>query len=98
VKPLILLLTAFGSLTLAQPQAFAESRWTFCAASAQGTRDVWITDVFAAPVARGQLESELKSVLERQIHTRVDDQARGDSASQLDQFRDDWPIMTTVRS
>jgi Na+-transporting NADH:ubiquinone oxidoreductase subunit NqrB len=52
MKPSITLLTVVGLLTLAQPQAFAEPRWTFCVASAEGTRDVWLTDVFAAPAAR----------------------------------------------
>jgi hypothetical protein len=75
--------TVVGSSTLAQPRAFAEPRWTFCAASAHGTREVWITGVFAALVARGQLESELKSVLERQIHRRVDVQCPQPSADKV---------------
>jgi len=74
MKSSIILATLVGSLLLAQPQAFAEPRWTFCVASAQGARDVWITDVFAAPVARRRLEAGLKSALERQGPTRVDAQ------------------------
>jgi hypothetical protein len=74
MKPSIILATLAGSLVLAPSQAFAEPRWTFCVASAQGARDVWITDVFAASVARQRLEGRLKRELERRDHLRVDAQ------------------------
>jgi hypothetical protein len=74
MKPSIILATLAGSLVLAQSQAFAEPQWTFCVASAQGARDVWITDVFAASVARQRLEGRLKRELERRDHLRVDAQ------------------------
>lgn len=71
MKTTMILATLFGSLTLAQPQAFAEPQWTFCVASERGTRDVWITDVFGASGARQRLEARLKSALERQRRKRV---------------------------
>jgi hypothetical protein len=83
MKPPILLLTIVGSLALAPPQAFAEPQWTFCVASAPGTSDVWITEVFAAPVDRERLETELKSVLARQGHARVDVQCPQPSADKV---------------
>jgi len=83
MKPPIILSTIVGSLTLAQPPAFAEPQWTFCVASAQGTSDVWITEVFAAPIDRGRLETKLKSVLARQGHARVDAQCPQPSADKV---------------
>lgn len=83
MKPPIILLTVVGSLALAQPQAFAEPHWTFCVASAQATSDVWITEVFAAPIDRERLETELKSMLARQGHARVDAQCPQPSADKV---------------
>jgi hypothetical protein len=83
MKSSIILATLVGSLLLAQPQAFAEPRWTFCVASAQGARDVWITNVFAASVARERLEVGMKSALERQGHTRIDAQCPQPSADKV---------------
>jgi hypothetical protein len=40
-------------------------RWTFCVASSNGGADVWITDVFLADQARGQLERAFKAMVER---------------------------------
>ncbi|MGA2486883.1 MAG: hypothetical protein ABSF49_12965 [Roseiarcus sp.] len=83
MKSSIILATLVGSLLLAQPQAFAEPRWTFCVASAQGMRDVWITNVFAASVARERLEGGLKSALARQSHERADAQCPRPSADKV---------------
>ena len=68
MKPAIIAATLAGSLTLIQPHAFAAQQWTFCVASAQGARDVWISDVFAVTASRQGLEAELKRALERQGH------------------------------
>jgi hypothetical protein len=67
----IISLTVFCPLAVAAPQAFAAEQWTFCVASEAGTNDVWISEVFLAPVARERLETELKSVLERQGHSHI---------------------------
>ncbi len=40
-------------------------RWTFCVASSKSGADVWITGVFLAEQARGQLESAFKAMVER---------------------------------
>jgi hypothetical protein len=40
-------------------------RWTFCVASSKSGADVWITSVFLAQQARGQLESAFKAMIER---------------------------------
>jgi hypothetical protein len=83
MKAPIILLTVFCSMALAQSQAFAEPKWTFCVASQLGVNDVWITEVFAAPVDRERLEMELKSVLERQGRARVDTQCPQPSADKV---------------
>ena len=56
---------------LAQTQASAEPRWTFCVASALGTKDVWVTDIFVAHADRERLEIGLRVLLEREGHERV---------------------------
>ena len=83
MKPAIIAATLAGSLTLIQPHAFAAPQWTFCVASAQGARDVWITDVFAVTASRQQLEAGLKRTLERQGRRRVDAQCPQPSADKV---------------
>jgi hypothetical protein len=83
MKRWIISLTAFWSLALAQSRAFADQRWTFCVASEIGTRDVWITNVFVAPVNRERLEMELTEVLERQGRSRVVAQCPQPSADKV---------------
>jgi hypothetical protein len=51
--------------------AFASSAWTFCVASALGSKDVWITNLFATETDRERLELELKSFIERQRRARI---------------------------
>jgi hypothetical protein len=51
--------------------AFAGPLWTFCVASALGTTDVWITELFPATPNRERLEAELKGLLERAGHSRI---------------------------
>ncbi|HLW90521.1 MAG TPA: hypothetical protein VKS78_04365 [Roseiarcus sp.] len=51
--------------------AAAGPLWTFCVASALGSKDVWITDLFSAATNRDRLERELKSLLERRGHARI---------------------------
>ena len=70
-----LLACAFAGAALslvAAPAAAASESWTFCVASARGGDNVWITDVFAAPRDRVQLERDVKAYLARQGATRVD--------------------------
>ena len=69
--PRIVAPMAFLLLALAQSQASAEPRWTFCVAQALGTKDVWVTDLFVAQVDRERLETGLRSLLEREGHARV---------------------------
>jgi hypothetical protein len=83
MKPRIISLVVFCSSALAAPQAFADQQWTFCVASDPGTSDVWITEVFVAPAARERLETELKSVLERQGHSRIVTQCPQPSADKV---------------
>jgi len=83
MKPAIIAATLAGSLTLIQPHAFASPQWTFCVASAQGARDVWITDVFAVTASRQRLEAGLKRTLERQGRRRVDAQCPQPSADKV---------------
>ena len=45
--------------------ADAQPRWTFCVAASKSGADVWITGVFRAEQARGQLESAFKAMVER---------------------------------
>jgi hypothetical protein len=52
-------------------QALAGPAWTFCVASALGTKDIWITGPFAATAKRERLEEDFKSLLERQGHSRI---------------------------
>jgi hypothetical protein len=82
-KPPIILVTVFRCSALARSPAFAELRWTFCVASAQRRSDVWISDVFAAPVGRQRLERELKSELDRRGHERADVQCPRPSADKV---------------
>jgi hypothetical protein len=71
MKPWIISLLSLLSLAFAQSRALAEPRWTFCVASASNTKDVWITDLFAAQSDRERLETQLKRLLERGGHERV---------------------------
>jgi len=66
-RPLFALLFA----SVAAAQAAASPGWTFCVASALGSKDIWITGLFAAPTDRERLEDELKAFLERQGRQRV---------------------------
>jgi hypothetical protein len=66
-RALIFLLLA---VMTARP-ALASPAWTFCVASALGSKDVWITNLFATETKREQLETELKSLIERQGHARI---------------------------
>ena len=73
-----LLACAFACAALslvAAPAAAASELWTFCVASARGDV-VWITDVFAAPRDRVQLERDVKAYLARQGATRVREHRR----------------------
>ena len=45
--------------------ALGGTSWTFCVAAALGSREVWLTEVFAAPVGRQQLEAQLANFLLR---------------------------------
>ena len=56
---------------VAAAPAEASERWTFCVASALGSRDVWITDVFPAGSDRERLESDVKNLLTRQGERRI---------------------------
>jgi hypothetical protein len=51
--------------------ALANPAWTFCVASALGTKDVWITSLFQASADRARLEEEFRNLLERAGHTRI---------------------------
>jgi hypothetical protein len=51
--------------------AAASPLWTFCVASTQGTKDVWITELFPATPNRERLEAELKGLLEREGHSHI---------------------------
>ena len=57
-------------LPLVAPAA-ASSSWTFCVASALGSKDIWITGLFPAEINRERLEEEMKAFLERQGHQRI---------------------------
>ena len=56
-----LLASAFAALLslVAAPVAAAREAWTFCVASARGSDNVWITDVFAATRDRVRFVAEL---------------------------------------
>jgi hypothetical protein len=56
---------------LAAAPALASPAWTFCVASALGTKDVWITSPFFVSTDRERLEEEFKSHIERQGHSRI---------------------------
>jgi hypothetical protein len=58
-------------LSLMSAPAFAAPAWTFCVASALGTKDIWISSLFPANAPRERLEDEFKGLLERQGHGRV---------------------------
>ena len=83
MRPAVIAATLAGSLTLIQPHASAAPQWTFCVASAQGARDVWITDVFAASASRQLLEAGLKRALARQSRKRIDAQCPQPSADKV---------------
>ena len=51
------------ALLVGATAAPASAAWTFCVAAAPGSKDVWITDVFAASRDRDRLEGDLKSYL-----------------------------------
>jgi hypothetical protein len=57
--------------TFAVAPALASPQWTFCVASALGSKEVWITSLFPAVADRDRLERELKGLLEHQGHERV---------------------------
>ena len=59
------LLFAFAAPAAAGPS------WTFCVASAIGSKDIWITSLFPAQTGRERLEEELKALLERQGHSPI---------------------------
>jgi hypothetical protein len=65
---LIALLPAFA---LAATPAAAGPAWTFCVASALGSKDVWITGPLFTSTDRDKLEDQFKSLLERQGHSRI---------------------------
>jgi hypothetical protein len=56
---------------LAATPAAASERWTFCVASMLGAKDVWITEVFSAGPDRERLETNLKTLLERQGSAKI---------------------------
>ena len=56
---------------LAPAAAAANTRWTFCVASALETRDVYISEVFAASLDRERLEGEFKSTVTQAGARRV---------------------------
>ena len=62
---------AFLGVALCAHPAQASARWTFCLASALGSGDVWITDVFAANSDRERLENDVKNLLTRQGAQRI---------------------------
>ena len=68
MRPLLVLVMACAFLPAA---AAAETRWTFCVASAAETRDVWISEVFAAGADRERLEDEFKAAITRASANRV---------------------------
>jgi len=65
-----LLIALLPPFAFAAPAA-ASPPWTFCVASALGSKDIWITSLFPAETGREKLEEELKALLERQGHQRV---------------------------
>jgi hypothetical protein len=60
MRPLLLVLIV---LALTPVAAAADSRWTFCVASALPTRDVWISEVFATALDRERVEGEFKAAV-----------------------------------
>jgi hypothetical protein len=60
MRPLLLVLIV---LALTPVAAAADSRWTFCVASALPTRDVWISEVFATALDRERIEGEFKAAI-----------------------------------
>ena len=66
------LTTAFSlCLIMVASPACAGSAWTFCVASALGTKDVWITGLFQTAIDRARLEEGLKDLLEHQGRSRI---------------------------
>ena len=58
--------TALVAIAVCLPAlAHAAPRWTFCVASSKSGADVWITGVFLAEQARGQLERAFKAMVDR---------------------------------
>jgi hypothetical protein len=58
-------------LAFAAGPALGNQAWTFCVASAFGSREVWITSLFPAFVDRERLEREMRELIERRAHARV---------------------------
>ena len=58
------------TVAFAAPAA-ANPSWTFCVASALGSKDIWITSLFPAETNRERLEEEMKAFLERQGRQRI---------------------------
>lgn len=50
---------------LSTAPAFGGTPWTFCVASGLGSKEIWITEVFAAPADRRRLEGQLTNFLLR---------------------------------
>ena len=61
----LVLVALLSWLALAATPAVASPLWTFCVASALGSKEVWITGLFSAGAGRDRLERELTSLLER---------------------------------
>ena len=66
----LLFLGAFTLLAGLMPAEAAPHGWTFCVAWEPGSRDVWITDVFAATIDRDKLETQLRNLIGREAPTR----------------------------
>jgi hypothetical protein len=66
---------ALVAIVLSAP-AFAGDapRWTFCVASSEAGKEVWISSVFVAERDRRRLEDAFKSVIERKGAAQADAQ------------------------
>jgi hypothetical protein len=58
-------------LAFAAGPALGNQAWTFCVASALGSKEVWITRLFPAFVDRERLEREMRQLIERRAHASV---------------------------
>jgi hypothetical protein len=69
-------LLALIAIVLSAPSSFSGDapRWTFCVASSEAGKDVWISNVFATGPDRERLEGDFKSVIERKGAARADAQ------------------------